>query len=184
MLRLKDLFKIDFSSKGGGKLADKIFNKYNITKEEREEVKNEIANGTGGGGDSEEIEYYMFNIKSEEFIDILNELVKNFTFRVFLYFCNEIIFIYSHYEDGTFINKVGSGMYATDSNGTSSASTVPIGFLNIINDKYYNNTYIKDCSMRKLYDNMFKNEFNIEFDDLFIKITKEEYNDIQNVIGL
>ena len=53
MLRLKDLFKIDFSSKGGGKLADKIFNKYNITKEEREEVKNEIVNG-GGGGDSED----------------------------------------------------------------------------------------------------------------------------------
>lgn len=61
MLRLKDLFKIDFSSKGGGKLADKIFNKYNITREEREEVKNEIANGGGGGADSEEIWYEVIN---------------------------------------------------------------------------------------------------------------------------
>lgn len=43
--------------RGGGKLADKIFNKYNITKEEREEVKNEIANGGGGGDTIVQYEY-------------------------------------------------------------------------------------------------------------------------------
>ena len=75
MLRLKDLFKIDFSSKGGGKLADKIFNKYNITKEEREEVKNEIANGGGGGGDSIFSEAYI-KFKKEDYKNSVMQLAE------------------------------------------------------------------------------------------------------------
>lgn len=55
--------------RGGGKLADKIFNKYNITKEEREEVKNEIANGGGGGGDSIFTEAYI-KFKKEDYKDL------------------------------------------------------------------------------------------------------------------
>lgn len=62
--------------RGGGKLADKIFNKYNITKEEREEVKNEIASGGGGGG-SEEYKYYAIG-GIERFEDI-PEQIDNFT---------------------------------------------------------------------------------------------------------
>ena len=46
---------------GGNKLADKIFNKYNITKEERKEVKNEIANGGGGGDTKDKYVYYIPN---------------------------------------------------------------------------------------------------------------------------
>ena len=75
MLRLKDLFKIDFSSKGGGKLADKIFNKYNITREEREEVKNEIANGGGGGGDSIFSEAYI-KFKTEYYKELAKDLAE------------------------------------------------------------------------------------------------------------
>lgn len=73
MLRLKDLFKIDLSSKGGGKLAEKIFNKYNITKEERKEIKNEIASG-GGGGDSEEVWYIL--TASDDLTSDTKELLK------------------------------------------------------------------------------------------------------------
>lgn len=51
MLRLKDLFKIDFSSTGGRKLADKIFNRYNLSKDERNEVSEEILNRPSGGFD-------------------------------------------------------------------------------------------------------------------------------------
>ena len=43
MLRLKDLFKIDFSSKGGGKLYKKIMRKYNIPIKDVKEVKQQIA---------------------------------------------------------------------------------------------------------------------------------------------
>ena len=83
MLRLKDLFKIDFSSKGGGKLADKIFNKYNITREEREEVKNEIANGGGGGGDSIFSETYI-KFKKEDYKELANDLAETGLEMVFI----------------------------------------------------------------------------------------------------
>lgn len=75
MLRLKDLFKIDFSSKGGGKLADKIFNKYNITKEEREEVKNEIANGGGSGDTIVQYEYEYLKIDTYNIDSALLEAI-------------------------------------------------------------------------------------------------------------
>lgn len=58
VLKFKDLFKIDFSSKGGFKIADKIFNRYNIDKNERKDITDEIqnvANSGGGLGDNWDI---------------------------------------------------------------------------------------------------------------------------------
>lgn len=99
MLRLKDLFKIDFSSKGGGKLADKIFNKYNITREEREEVKNEIVNGGGGGdtGIKYEYEYLKVNAFEIGFSEVLPTLKAILSFYYFT--------IYRRFRDHTIDNE-------------------------------------------------------------------------------
>lgn len=51
MLKFKDLFKIDYSSTGGRKLADKIFNRYNFSKDERNEVSKEIFNKGSNSND-------------------------------------------------------------------------------------------------------------------------------------
>ena len=65
MLKLKDIFNIDISSKGGGKLYKKIMRKYNIPLKEIKEVKQEIVecssndnNGNGSNGDSKKYWYY------------------------------------------------------------------------------------------------------------------------------
>ena len=51
MLKLKDIFNIDISSKGGGKLYKKIMRKYNIPLKDVKEVKQKIVECSSGGGE-------------------------------------------------------------------------------------------------------------------------------------
>lgn len=56
MLKLKDIFNIDISSKGGVKLFNKIANKYNLRKEDRKDLMNVEV-----GGGSEKTYYYKID---------------------------------------------------------------------------------------------------------------------------
>lgn len=60
MLKLKDIFNIDISSKGGGKLYKKIMRKYNIPLKDVKEVKQEIVECSSGGGEGVKEYYYKF----------------------------------------------------------------------------------------------------------------------------
>ena len=113
MLRLKDLFKIDLSSKGGGKLADKIFNKYNITKEERKEIKNEIASG-GGGGDSEEPKLKYIYIKIRFSDENINDYISIFTHIVPAMIRTNYQFTYGHFTQEIPFNDSGIGFLEQD----------------------------------------------------------------------
>ena len=61
MLKLKDIFNIDISSKGGGKLYKKIMRKYNIPLKDVKEVKQEIVECSSGSGEGVKEYYYKCN---------------------------------------------------------------------------------------------------------------------------
>lgn len=149
--------------RGGGKLADKIFNKYNITKEEREEVKNEIASGGGGGGETSKYKYYA----------IKTNLDKSIIKLLFLPIA-EIIYVYYHYEDGTRINKCSSGMLVTDCNTSGSAIT-PLAFIDNIENFYIFGIKFKNY---KEYVARFKDNLGVEFEDMFEEMDKAKYDEL------
>lgn len=60
MLKLKDIFNIDISSKGGSKLYKKIMRKYNIPLKDVKEVKQEIVECSSGDGEGVKEYYYRF----------------------------------------------------------------------------------------------------------------------------
>lgn len=66
MLKLKDIFNIDISSKGGGKLYKKIMRKYNIPLKEIKEVKQEIVECSSGGSGEGAKEYYYKWLTDDE----------------------------------------------------------------------------------------------------------------------
>lgn len=63
MLKLKDIFNIDISSKGGAKLYKKIMWKYNIPIKDIKEIKQEIVKCSSGNSTVKEgdLIYYTFN---------------------------------------------------------------------------------------------------------------------------
>lgn len=62
-MKLKDIFNIDLSTRGGVKLYRKIMGKYNIPKQDSKQLVKEIRNSSEGGGVKEY--YYKYN-RSEE----------------------------------------------------------------------------------------------------------------------
>ena len=109
MLKLKDIFNIDISSKGGGKLYKKIMRKYNIPLKDVKEVKQEIVECSSGGGEGVK-EYYYKTDESikEEALMILIELLSACNINVLLKrVSNEVVFetsltvCFSAFEDAT-----------------------------------------------------------------------------------
>lgn len=68
MLKLKDIFNIDISSKGGGKLYKKIMRKYNIPLKDTKEVKQEIVECSSGGS-GEGVKEYYYRFKEDMAVD-------------------------------------------------------------------------------------------------------------------
>lgn len=56
-MKLKDIFNIDLSTRGGAKLYRKIMGKYNIPKQDSKQLVKEIRNSSEGGGSSK-VKYY------------------------------------------------------------------------------------------------------------------------------
>lgn len=85
MLKLKDIFNIDISSKGGGKLYKKIMRKYNIPLKDVKEVKQEIVECSSGDGEGVK-EYYYKTDESikEEVLMILVELFSSCNTNILL----------------------------------------------------------------------------------------------------
>ena len=67
MLKLKDIFNIDISSKGGGKLYKKIMRKYNIPLKDIKEIKQEIVECSSGGGEG--VKEYYYKILDDNQLD-------------------------------------------------------------------------------------------------------------------
>lgn len=170
MLRLKDLFKIDFSSKGGGKLADKIFNKYNITKEEREEVKNEIAS-SGTGGDSEEVWY----IRKRG----VNGVLSNDTLDTLSNFSNSLCLIEAYIEwyspGGASLTKKPISNYKNENGGYKiEAFKISPSYLFMGNGLSYLN--IQDV------ESLFKEYLNLSSGGQIPPEMEEEINNVINIM--
>ena len=69
MLKLKDIFNIDISSKGGGKLYKKIMRKYNIPLKDVKEVKQEIVECSSGDGEG--VKEYYYKVIDEQVYEII-----------------------------------------------------------------------------------------------------------------
>lgn len=106
MLKLKDIFNIDISSKGGGKLYKKIMRKYNIPLKDVKEVKQEIVECSSGSGEGVK-EYYYKVIGDGEMLPIFTGFIG-------------IIHCITHIEENLYIkvhNVAGNyykGLYDTD----------------------------------------------------------------------
>lgn len=72
MLKLKDIFNIDISSKGGSKLYKKIMRKYNIPLKDVKEVKQEIAECSSSN--NELLYYYKWKDDADKFNEVVNLL--------------------------------------------------------------------------------------------------------------
>lgn len=68
-MKLKDIFNIDLSTRGGAKLYRKIMGKYNIPKQDSKQLVKEIRNSSEGGGDT--LYYYKWKDGADKFNELL-----------------------------------------------------------------------------------------------------------------
>ena len=108
MLKLKDIFNIDISSKGGGKLYKKIMRKYNIPLKEIKEVKQEIVECSSGGGEG--VKEYYYKVLDNIFDDVLiGGLLSTYTI-------DSVIVPIEVYGDYTIIGDVNMSLFNMVSN--------------------------------------------------------------------
>lgn len=115
-MKLKDIFNIDLSTRGGVKLYRKIMGKYNIPKQDSKQLVKEIRNSSEGGGVKEY--YYLFDADkcieisgvSEE--DFNAELTQNNGAIISLFFYGALNFIVEgtdyYYREYVITNQLSS----------------------------------------------------------------------------
>lgn len=180
MLKLKDIFNIDISSKGGGKLYKKIMRKYNIPIKDVKEVKQEIVECSSGGGEGVK-EYYYKIIQ-----DNIEESFYNTVIR--MYAIGSMICKLKAYGSGTsWGNWVKASITTTNTSGI-----MGIHFIDIIdytwdymdyNDFHYAQKIPRGNIVDKLKyigeeNKMSQEELQAGIDlvnSMFQEITKEEY---------
>ena len=69
-MKLKDIFNIDLSTRGGVKLYRKIMGKYNIPKQNSKQLVKEIRNSSEGGGDT--LYYYKWKDGASKFSELFD----------------------------------------------------------------------------------------------------------------
>lgn len=69
-MKLKDIFNIDLSTRGGVKLYRKIMGKYNIPKQDSKQLVKEIRNSSEGGGAKEY--YYKWKENADRFGELFD----------------------------------------------------------------------------------------------------------------
>lgn len=192
MIKLKDIFNIDISSKGGGKLYKKIMRKYNIPLKDVKEVKQEIVDCSSGSGEGVKEYYYKCSINNndEELLQMLN---------YFATFTNEFNVIVSaplYTDDG--LHKGGTENYEIVCLLIDTLRSVYISDNFIIGFRYksrkfenyttiesgwgpniYASKHVSTVNVTALYDFFIKQGASEEelntLNALFQEITKEEY---------
>lgn len=177
MLKLKDIFNIDISSKGGSKLYKKIMRKYNIPLKDVKEVKQEIVECSSSGGEG--VKEYYYRVDNEIPGEIRGLLVGLLNMVLV-----SSVLISNTIDDFTTCYKVTNSTNRDGTGASLNAYYTTIRAFSYLDGDTYFTTYGMDKAI-KLSGNIFDKflqygkeeaEFMLPMIEPYLKeITKEEY---------
>ena len=193
-MKLKDIFNIDLSTRGGAKLYRKIMGKYNIPKQDSKQLVKEIRNSSNG--DNAKYGYYKL---TQYWLNILNNYdTARERFEMLIYMfkyieCNGICGVHYQTGDITYIDHSSLLLLVDNRNNWPyfDIATFNLGIkvnedavrLNVLH------TVSKDENVNNILQGNLKERMALigisseEFDGIFQIITEEEYEHLLNNIN-
>lgn len=172
-MKLKDIFNIDLSTRGGVKLYRKIMGKYNIPKQDSKQLVKEIRNSSEGGVVKE---YYY---KMQDSLMTEKDAIVSVTAMCYQLFSR--VDTLSKLNDDIVITSICTEYSSERTNG--------IGYFKVVDHSFYlpsydeygkllGVTYMNGDFYRRmscLQPNVFIDEIKAQMSQIIQEITKEEY---------